>query len=84
MVEDDLIYTADGIDEDEEIDADDQTNVKKRRSGSALGKIDRDDSSAKLKKKSRVLVEVNFIILFFFLQVTENKLVEGNNASNQC
>ncbi|KAJ8636898.1 hypothetical protein MRB53_011165 [Persea americana] len=50
----------DGVDDDEEIDANDRTNVKKLRrgSGSGLGKIDRDDSSAHLKKKARVLVEV--------------------------
>ena len=62
-----MICNADGVDDDEEIDANDRTNVKKLRrgSGSGLGKIDRDDSSAHLKKKARVLVEVNFIILFF-------------------
>lgn len=51
----------DGIDEDEdEDDIEDQTNVKKLRqgSGSGLGKLDRDVPSAKLKKKARVLVEV--------------------------
>ncbi|XP_058074832.1 uncharacterized protein LOC131223434 isoform X1 [Magnolia sinica] len=50
-----------GMDEDgEEMDAVDQTNVKRLRkgSGSGQGKFDSEDLNSKLKKKARVLVEV--------------------------
>ncbi|XP_058090151.1 uncharacterized protein LOC131236756 isoform X2 [Magnolia sinica] len=50
-----------GMDEDgEKMDAVDQTNVKRLRkgSGSGLGKFDSEDLNSKLKKKARVLVEV--------------------------
>lgn len=49
------------MDEDEEINIVDRTNVKKLQlgSGSSLGKTDGDDLSAELKRKARELIEVN-------------------------